>query len=310
MMKIFLIIIICLLSLLFLFFLCCFLLSLIFFIKGFKRKNVDEYKRIIYDDKKENYYWLDNLNPIDVSINSFVNTKLAAKYLKNEDNHLYVITLHGYHGMYISRMPIVKEIYKKYKCSILAINFRGHYTSEGKYNSLGYLESKDLIEWVNHIINEDKEAKIILDGVSMGAFTILHSLGDLNNKNVIGAICDCGYYSLYDQMKNEYYKVNKYVAPFALMFLPMLFKLRYKVSIKTINNKESLSRTNIPTFLIHAKDDDVVPFKNLALNVNSFNKNVYVKQLIFEDGKHARTFYKHKDIYKREMFGFLDKIIN
>lgn len=304
------ILLIVLISLIVLFFLLSFLLSLIFFIKGFKRKNVEEYKKIIYDDVKENYYWLDNLNPEDISINSFDNTKLTAKYLKNNENHIYVITLHGYHGMYISRMPIVKEIYEKYKCSVLAINFRGHYTSEGKYNSLGYLESKDLIEWVNHIVFEDKDAKIILDGVSMGAFTILHSLGELNNKNVIGAICDCGYYSLYDQMKNEYYKVNKYIAPFALMFLPMLFKIRYKVSIKSINNKESLNKTNISTFLIHAKDDDVVPFKNLALNTDSFNKNTYVKTLVFEDGKHARTFYKHKDIYKKEMLDFLENIIN
>ena len=120
-------------------------ISYAFFKIGFKRKNVNEYTSIIYDAPKEIYHWYERCSSFDVTINTFDGIKLTAKYVKNPNsNHLYFLTIHGYHGMFISRMPIAKVVFDKYNANVLAINQRGHYTSEGKYNSLGYLESKDL----------------------------------------------------------------------------------------------------------------------------------------------------------------------
>jgi predicted alpha/beta-fold hydrolase len=37
-----------------------------------------------------------------------------------------------------------------------------------------------------------------------------------------------------------------------------------------------LAKLNLPTFILFAKDDPVVPFKSLPINILSKNKNVHI----------------------------------
>lgn len=59
----------------------------------------------------------------------------------------------------------------------LIIDQRAHGNSQGKYRGMGYLECKDLKEWINFIVDKDKNSKIILYGVSMGATTVMMETG-------------------------------------------------------------------------------------------------------------------------------------
>lgn len=286
------------------------IISYSYFKIGLKRKNVDEYTSIIYDAPVETYHWFEKYSPKDVSINSFDNVSLTAKFVKNSSsNHLYFLTIHGYHGMFISRMPIAKVVFDKYNANVLAINLRGHYTSGGKYNSLGYLESKDLQYWIDFIIKNDKDARIILDGVSMGATTIMYRLNEISCEHVLGAICDCGFYSFYEEMLKDYKKVNKGLYPFAKMFLKVFYKARYKVNLGSLNCFKGLSESKIPVLFIHAENDDVVPFSDHELECEVFNKETKKEVLRFKDGGHARTFYKHNDEYVSSLLKFIDEIV-
>ena len=285
-------------------------ISYVFFKIGFKRKNVNEYTSIIYDAPKEIYHWYERCSSFDVTINTFDGIKLTAKYVKNPNfNHLYFLTIHGYHGMFISRMPIAKVVFDKYNANVLAINQRGHYTSEGKYNSLGYLESKDLQYWINYIIENDKDARIILDGVSMGATTIMYRLNEISSSHVLGAICDCGFYSFYDEILKDYKKFNNVLFPFSKAFLKIFYKIRYKVDLGSLNCFKGLSESQIQILLIHAKDDPVVPYSDHEKECEVFNKNTKINILHFEDGGHARTFYRHNDEYVASLTKFINEII-
>ncbi len=285
-------------------------LSYTFFHIGFKRKNVNEYTAIIYDAPKDKYHWFESCNTTDVSIKTFDSLNLTAKFVKNEkSNHLYFLTIHGYHGMFISRMPIAKVAFDKYNANVLAINMRGHYTSEGKYNSLGYLESKDLQCWINFIIEQDKDARIILDGVSMGATTIMYRLDEIDSTHVIGAICDCGFYSFYEEILKDYKKFNKYLFPFSKMFLRPFYRARYKVALKSLNCFKGLNNSKIPVLFIHAEDDPVVPYSDHVKECEVFSKDTKMEILRFKDGGHARTFYNHNEEYVEAMTKFIDEII-
>lgn len=286
------------------------LISYIFFHMAFKRKKLKEYEKQEYDTDKSEYFWYEEKNNEDVSIKSHDNLNLTAKLIKSDRfSHLYLIIVHGYHGCYTLRMPIAKAIYERYNLNVLAINLRGHYTSKGKYHSLSYNESKDLLLWINYVKSIDKEAKIILDGVSMGSATIMQDLDKLDNSYILGAICDCGFYSLKEEIEREYKKVAKILLPFSSAFLPLFFKLRYKIPIKNVNCFKGLSEAKVPTMLIHAHDDPVIPFSDYLKCKSVLKENDKNMFLEFETGGHARTFYRHNEEYKEKLFEFLDRII-
>ena len=42
----------------------------------------------------------------------------------------------------------------------------------------------------------------------MGATTIMYRLNEISSTHVLGAICDCGFYSFYDEILKDYKKFN------------------------------------------------------------------------------------------------------
>jgi len=289
-----------------------FLIGYFYFRKTFSGKKEKDFinENKLRDGQIESdFTYFNEGNSEDISVISFDNLKLTGKILKTKSN-VYVLSFHGYHGMYRSRIPMVKCLYEKYNANILVVNQRGHFNSEGKYTTLGYLEGKyDVKSWVNYILSINKDAQIILDGVSMGAATVARSLKEVG-KEVKCAICDCGFNNLYEEIKFEYLKKYKFISSIALWTLPLYFKIRYHFSIKKdalINEGLKVSKT--PTLFIHAKDDHVVPFSNLVKNLDDFNKETYFDVLKFENGGHARTFYKHRDEYINKVLLFTSKFI-
>ena len=114
-------------------------------------------------------------------------------YFHKELNHNYLIFAHGYTGSPEEKSKCLHMLYDKYKCNMLVMKQRAHGNSEIKYVTMGHREGKDLLSWIDFIVNSDSEANIIVFGESMGAATVLYGLDFGYPKNVKCIIADCGY---------------------------------------------------------------------------------------------------------------------
>ena len=128
-------------------------------------------------------------------------------YADNESNN-WALLIHGNmmsgKWMYSS----VGQMYLDNDINILAIDLRGFGDSKGSV-AMGFLESLDVMDWLDYLVREQNAKKIVIHGISLGGATTLQTLtlGGLNvegigqlpqisSKNVVGVIDDCGYTSM------------------------------------------------------------------------------------------------------------------
>ncbi len=68
------------------------------------------------------------------------------------------------------------EPYRKAGYNVLTIDGRAHGFSEGKYNTIGTRESRDLIRWGELLHNEKGNEHIVLHGICIGAASSLYAI--------------------------------------------------------------------------------------------------------------------------------------
>ena len=284
----------------------CFLIaSLVMFNKVFKGKKLKKYRKnksLNFNEKTVE--WFDKLSK-DVYINSFDNLNLSGKLLLKKDSNIFIISIHGYHGSYKTRLPIIKEIHEVLHNNILSINLRAHYGNKPNYHSLSLYESKDLKVWIEYIKSINKNAIIFLDGVSMGGATILKELSNYNGI-IKGAIVDSAFYSSFDEIKYEYFKIlGKGIGISMLYTTSLIYRIKYKRKLEEENNENGLNNNTVPLLFFHSLNDETVPFDQFKLNLKVLNKSCYVEVKYFKNAKHAEEYYLYKKEYIHNYLDFI-----
>ena len=113
--------------------------------------------------------------------------------------HLYAICCHGYSGQ-PQDMAKYAHRFARLGFTVLVPALRGHGLSEGRYAGMGWLDRRDLMRWISLIIGSDADARILLQGKSMGAAAVMMTVGEPDlPRNVVAAVEDCGYASVGQQ---------------------------------------------------------------------------------------------------------------
>lgn len=303
-------------KIIFIIFLIFFIFSIIFlflFNFIFSAYNPKKEKRVkmVNEISKEEQEWFYNENIKKlVEINSYDNYSLYGNLYENEKEKPWIIIVHGYYSSGFKMSPIGKKYYDE-GYNVLIIEQRAHSISEGKYITFGYKEKYDLNSWINYINETYKKdnPKIILHGLSMGASTVLETLGNTENlpDNIICAIEDCGYSSLPKELLHFVQKVikNETIEDFLLFIINIMTKLILNFSIYDVIPMESTQNIDIPVLFIHGKKDDFVPFDMVYENYK--NAKDEKELLIFEEGTHARCYLADKDLYWNGIWNFFEK---
>src|SRR5690606_19801958 len=127
---------------------------------------------------------LNNSNYSDEYITSFDGLKLHAyKVINKTPSNKWAITVHGYTSEGLNMSSYAKKYYDM-RYNILIPDLRGHASSEGDYIGMGWDDRLDIISWIKSIIKNDKNAEIVLHGVSMGAATVTMASGEDLPNNV------------------------------------------------------------------------------------------------------------------------------
>ncbi len=232
--------------------------------------------------------WLINKsNHTDEYIQSTDGLKLHAYKVINENpTDKWVIAVHGYTSEGVKMSSYAKKYYDM-GYNVLILDLRGHGSSEGEYIEMGWDDRLDIISWINYLIDENKNAKIVLHGVSMGASTVLMASGENLPSNVKLIVADCGYTSVWEQFS---YQLDEL---FSLPEFPILNvsalvgQIRAGYSLKDASAIEQVKKSNTPILYIHGDKDDFVPYYMMQELYDATNSEK--EMLTIKGAEHAKS---------------------
>ena len=238
----------------------------------------------------------------DVFINSFDNLKLHGYILKTENSDKWAITVHGYTNKAES-MSAMAYKYHSLGYNILMPDLRGHGKSEGSYVGMGWHDRLDILKWIDLIIRENKDSKILLHGISMGAGTVMMVSGEELPENVKVIIEDCGYTSAKEQLAYNLKTMFKLPSFPILNFCSLITKIKDNYFISEASAIKQLQKAKVPILFIHGDKDKFVPFYMLDKLYNACSSKK--DKLIIKDVGHAKSESLKSDLYWNKVEEFI-----
>lgn len=234
----------------------------------------------------------------------FNGSKLYGWFTDNHDSTT-VIMVHGFAVDHMS-LNVHAQLFDKLGCNVLQIDNQAAGKSEGKYLGWGYLESLDLIHWIQTVISKRPNDKIILFGASMGAATVMLTSGNDLPKNVKLIIEDSGYTSAADILGYHCQKRFHIKGKLLIKGISLVSKVRAGFSYAQADCKKALEKNRLPILMMHGKNDFTVPFE-MRDELSTCGKAP--KETYESLGVHIRSYYIDSQTYQRTVENFLKKYL-
>jgi len=232
----------------------------------------------------------------------------AEKILSEKPSDLWLICLHGYTSCPWANGAPAKAFYG-WGFNILLPHLCGHPGSEDSFVSMGWLDRLDVLAWIEHLIRENPQAKIVLYGASMGAAAVMMTTGEKLPGNVVCAIEDCGFTSLWDLLCTPAKQALRSGALVCagLYALDAVTRLRTGFSIREASCVEQLKKSATPTLFIHGDADRGVPVWMLQ---KLYDAAACEKEMLIVPGAdHGEAMY-HPELFYGAIRKFLDIHLN
>ena len=216
----------------------------------------------------------------NVEIVSFDGLTIRGRYYECKPDSTIEIMMHGYQGNL--ERDLSGGIFRALNIghSVLVYDHRGNGKSDGNTLTFGINESRDCRKWIDFVINEiNKDAKIILSGVSMGGATAMITSGyDDLPPNVVGIVADCGYTSAKDIIK-KVIKDMKLPPDLLYPFVKLGARIFGRFDIDEFSPIDQVKKSKIPTIFVHGDADDFVPLEMSERNFevcSAAKKELYI----------------------------------
>ena len=195
----------------------------------------------------------------NIFLPSYDGLRLHGRLLQQPGAKGTILLFHGYRSSWVIDFSIVLPYYFTLGYNLLAVDERAHGESEGTYITFGVRERHDVATWAAYAaMHFGPEHPLILDGLSMGAATVLMASALDLPENVRGIVADCPYTSAKDIICSFGRHINipmKLVYPFAKMSA----KLFGHADLAQADALAAVKDAKMPILLIHGEDDRFVP---------------------------------------------------
>ncbi len=247
----------------------------------------------------------------DVSITSDDGLTLHGVCYTNADaaaDHRWAIALHGYRGDHTGALRMAIPYYEA-GYQVLTPDLRASGESDGDFVGMGWLDRKDVLRWIDWIIEQDPEAEIVIHGISMGAATTMMTAGEDTPDNVKAFVEDCGYTSVWDVFSSELQ------LRFGLPEFPILYtasgvaKLRAGYSFGEASALQQVEKCEKPMLFIHGTADDFIPYAMMD-ELYSAKPGDNKAELTAEGAGHGEAVYALGDAYWDTVFDFVEPYMN
>ena len=257
------------------------------------------------EDLTEVENWFDN-NKEEITMDSVTKNKLVGYKFTNEKSNKWVVVVHGYTSKAREMAKFIKRFYDK-GYNVFAPDLIAHGKSEGDFYSMGGFDSDDLVNWVKKLSSENKNPEMALFGVSMGAATVMNSLGKNLPENVKVFIEDSGYVSLTEEFTQQLKKLFNLPSFPVIPAASAVTKVRAGYFLGNVDATEGLKNTKLPALILHGAQDGFVPPENAekAYNLISSPK----EKVVFPNSKHVKAERDYREQYWNTVFNFLDKYL-
>lgn len=252
--------------------------------------------------------WFNNIDKEQLVIKStHYNKNLHADYIFTEkETDICAIVIHGYSSDPCS-MGVYAKKYHELGYTVLMPSLNGHADSESGKITMGWEDRHDIIDWINYLVENNPNIKIILHGVSMGAATTMMTTGEELPDNVKVAVADCGYTSVWDIFENKL-KNNFHLHTFpALYSMNSANKLHSGFDFKEASSVEQLKKSKTPTIFIHGDNDTFVPYEMLDKVYDACASEK--EKVTIPNAPHARNSCANPELYWNSVCDFINKYI-
>lgn len=252
--------------------------------------------------------WIRDKEAEDVYIDSFDNLKLHARLIRPPSPKGSIILCHGYRSAGVNDFAGYAEY--AYNCGyrLLIIDQRASGKSEGRYIGMGVLERHDCNKWAWYMSNRFQNEPLFLEGVSMGASTVLMASGTDLPKNVRGIIADCGFTSPREEFA-YIMKRDTHLPPYPYMHLiGFIIKLIAKFDY-SYSAEDALRENKLPLLILHGQADKFVPHYMSEKNVSAA-KDCDVKFISVPNATHGKSYLVDMKRCQASMTDFLNKYTN
>lgn len=243
----------------------------------------------------------------NVSISSSDGLTLAGVWYPN-DGHRWVIAIHGYRGSHLDATALAQH-YHDAGYQILTPDLRACGDSEGDYVGMGWLDRKDILNWIDWVLTQDPEAEIVIHGISMGAATTMMTSGEDTPDAVKVFVEDCGYTSVWDVFSSEL-QLRFGLPEFPLLYTAQaMSSLKAGYSFQEASAIQQVARCEKPMLFIHGTLDDFIPFEMLDELYNA-KPGDNKQELVAEGAGHGEAMYALGETYWDTVFSFTDNYLS
>ncbi len=218
--------------------------------------------------------------------------------------------IHG-HQCVSGEMGFIARMFHNRGYHVFMPDQRAHGKSGGKYIGMGWLEKRDMLRWLNRLIALlGPELKIVLHGISMGAATVMMTVGEPELPAAVRcAVEDCGYTSAYDSFLFHMQRDMKPV-PFKRLIIStasLLNRLTSGYGFKQAETVGALRRSRTPMLFIHGTHDNVVPFEMMRqlYDACAAPRGMYV----VENAAHGVCYFADPTQYEKTVFAFIEPFL-
>ena len=256
-----------------------YIIIVVMFLLGYLR--YFEYRSLYFPMEEMEYTPADiGLSYSDEHIETDDGMKLNAWLILAKDSRFTLLFCHGNGGNISHRIDKI-EILNSLGLDVFIFDYRGYGSSTGRPSERGFY--KDALAAYEYLVSERKVSygRIILYGESLGGAVATH----LALERPVRALITESTFTSTPDMARELYPF------FPTFFISSRFDTLAK--IKDIR---------VPKLIMHAKEDDIVPFNH---SVRLFNASSEPKRHVVLKGSHNDSHQDSRDIYSSEIQGFL-----
>lgn len=178
------------------------------------------------------------------------------------------------------------EPYRAAGYNVLVIDNRAHGQSDGRINSLGYKEYKDIIAW-SEMLHGRGNKSVVLHGICIGASTALFTVTAKNCPEYVTAMVSDGMYvNFYESFKNHMAEKNKPDFPMTYGVMTHIFFIS-GANVVTDGPIKRIRKMTKPILMMQSKED-TYSLPELAKKLYDACPSEHKKLVYFDHGAHSR----------------------